>query len=137
MGQSDRIPRQFQVWRNGEEPTNQKTETMKTDTRYSVAREFTGASLTQYVARFCGEWIGAAPTRRGARILATSHRFRTAPGSFRVRPAINYKLLGTGIQLSSRRTYEATPATNQPDWQARELVFVNDVLLEKGEYFAV
>lgn len=110
---------------------------MKADSRYTVAREFTGAPRPQYVARFCGEWIGAAPTRKAARILATSHRFRTAPGSFHVRPAMDYRLAGTMIRLSTRKAYEATPATNQPNWQSRELAFVDGILLEKGEYFAV
>ncbi len=110
---------------------------MKADSRYTVAREFTGAPRPQYVTRFCGEWIGASATRKDARILATSHRFKTAPAAFRVRPAEDYQLVGTEIRLSTRKAYKAAPATNQPDWKSRELVFVDGVLLEKGEYFAV
>lgn len=43
------------------------------DARYSVTREYTGADVAQYVARFCGEWIGSAPTAEGASALTHEH----------------------------------------------------------------
>lgn len=51
-----------------------------------------------------------------------------------VRPKMNYKLLGTGIQLSKDRVYEAVVATNQPDHEEKGLIFCDEVLLEAGEY---
>ena len=30
------------------------------DDRYSIQQEYTGAAKPQWVARFCGEWIGAS-----------------------------------------------------------------------------
>ena len=51
-----------------------------------------------------------------------------------VRPKMDYKLLGTGIQLSKSKVYEAVVATNQPDYEKREAIFCGEVLLEKGEY---
>lgn len=43
------------------------------DARYSVEREFTGAPRIQYVARFCGDWIGAAALQRDAWQMARDH----------------------------------------------------------------
>ena len=52
----------------------------------------------------------------------------------RVKPKMNFKLLGTSITLNKTMTYEAVPATNQPDWEAKGLVFVNEMLLSKDDY---
>jgi hypothetical protein len=38
----------------------------KPDKRYSFAREFCGRKNPQFVARFCGEFISAHKTKRGA-----------------------------------------------------------------------
>ncbi len=52
----------------------------------------------------------------------------------KVKPNENYKLLGTNITLDKNREYVAFWATNQPAWKERGLIFVEDILLEKGEY---
>lgn len=44
--------------------------TTKKDRRFSIAREFCGHATPQFVARFCGEWIGRAATKGEARELA-------------------------------------------------------------------
>ena len=54
-----------------------------------------------------------------------------------VKPLHNYKLLGTSIVLDCKKTYDATPATNQPDWEEKGLIFVDGILLEAGEYLIV
>lgn len=57
--------------------------------------------------------------------------------SFKIRPKLDYKLLGTSLQLDKTKTYEAIWAKNQPDWEERELIFVGPepgFLLERGEY---
>lgn len=51
-----------------------------------------------------------------------------------IRPKLTYKLHGTTIVLDPESVYEATPATNQPNWEARGAVFVNEVLLERDDY---
>lgn len=62
-----------------------------------------------------------------------------------VRPVRNFKLLGTTLEWDSGKAYPMTPATNQPDWQARGAVFLahdpDDIafagpslLLERGEF---
>jgi hypothetical protein len=110
----------------------------KYDSRYTVTREFTGKAAPQFVARFCGERIGDAPTRNEARTLATNHRFdQCAAHGFDliIAPALDFKLLGTSIQVSTRKRYRASLATNQPDWQKRRAIFADEVLLESGEYF--
>ncbi len=51
------------------------------DARYTVAREYTGQTPQisglrvgeRWVARFCGDWIGAADSRPDARALADTH----------------------------------------------------------------
>lgn len=49
------------------------------DRRYTVQREWCGHIRPQWVARFCDQWIGAAPTRRSACDLAhTFHNQRLA-----------------------------------------------------------
>lgn len=45
-----------------------------TDRRYTVAKEFAGQAKPQFVARFCGEWIGAAGREAGAWLLAGTHK---------------------------------------------------------------
>jgi len=57
----------------------------------------------------------------------------------RVRPLENYELLGTGIKLDKTKVYDAVPATNQPDWKAKGLIFVDvrghfGFLLSRTEY---
>jgi hypothetical protein len=57
----------------------------------------------------------------------------------RVRPLESYKLLGTEIELDKNKVYDAVPATNQPDWETKGLIFVDDdyhfgFLLRQGEY---
>jgi hypothetical protein len=59
----------------------------------------------------------------------------------RVKPKRDYSLLGTSIVLDSTKVYDASHATNLPDWEERGLIFVHardedpvGVLLEAGEY---
>jgi hypothetical protein len=52
----------------------------------------------------------------------------------KVKPKENYHLLGTDIRLNKDKTYPATWATNQPDWQRDGKIFVNEILLNRGEY---
>jgi len=54
-----------------------------------------------------------------------------------VKPLHNYKLLGTSIQLDYKKTYKASHAENQPDWEEKGLIFVEGILLEAGEYVIV
>lgn len=44
--------------------------TIKSDRRFTVRPEYCGQRAKRFVARFCGEWIGQAKTRREARDLA-------------------------------------------------------------------
>jgi hypothetical protein len=55
----------------------------------------------------------------------------------RVKPNENYKLLGTNIVLDKDKVYQAIPAMNQPNYKAREAIFIDGVLLAKGEYTVV
>jgi hypothetical protein len=115
---------------------------MKTDSRYTISRECTGSPHgKQYVARFAREYLGATATRTEARALVTSHAFKRACDGvtdLRVIPALSYRLAGAGyVRVSSRHVYPATVAGNQPDHVKREAVFVNGILLERGEYFAI
>ena len=60
----------------------------------------------------------------------------------RVRPLENYKLLGTDIKLDKTKVYNAVHATNQPEWEDRGLIFVDDdhhfgFLLSKEDYVVV
>tara|TARA_B100001939_G_scaffold324415_1_gene316373 strand:+ start:358 stop:651 length:294 start_codon:yes stop_codon:yes gene_type:complete len=48
------------------------------------------------------------------------------PNTFVVRPRSDFRLLGSGISLSSSKTYTAIDAINQPNWESRGLVFVLD-----------
>jgi hypothetical protein len=51
-----------------------------------------------------------------------------------VRPLLAFKLLGTNLQLDPNRVYPAIQARNIPDWKEREAIWVEEILLEKGEY---
>jgi|TARA_R110002126_G_scaffold96265_1_gene225263 hypothetical protein len=46
------------------------------DDRYSIQQEYTGAAKPQWVARFCGEWIGASQFYGSALVQAVSHNAR-------------------------------------------------------------
>ena len=56
------------------------------------------------------------------------------PKIIKVRPKLAYKLLGTEIELDPNKVYDAVEARHIPGWKERELLWVNEVLLEKGEY---
>jgi hypothetical protein len=47
-----------------------------TDSRYSITIENTGAARPQYVARFCGDWIGARSTYGAALLLLAGEQAR-------------------------------------------------------------
>jgi hypothetical protein len=47
-----------------------------TDHRYAVRQEYTGHAQPQWVARFCGEWIGASQFYSSALMLAVGHNAR-------------------------------------------------------------
>ena len=68
------------------------------------------------------------------------------PNTFVVRPRSDFKLMGSGISVSSSKTYTAIDAINQPNWESRGLVFVLDAegdtgnigfLLDKHDYVVV
>ncbi len=46
------------------------------DSRYSIDSEFTGAARPQYVARFCGDWIGVRSTYGAALLLLAGEQAR-------------------------------------------------------------
>jgi hypothetical protein len=61
----------------------------------------------------------------------------------KVRPLEDYWLMGTEFKLDSTKVYDATHATNLPDWEAKGKIFVHldvedldgvAIVLEKGEY---
>lgn len=43
------------------------------DRRYRYAREYCGHATPQWVVRFCGDWLGAFPTRAKARERVAQH----------------------------------------------------------------
>jgi len=45
----------------------------KIDSRYTVGKEWTGHEAPQFVARFCGEWIGASKFYLSAVVMVTGH----------------------------------------------------------------
>jgi hypothetical protein len=47
-----------------------KTRPIKSDSRWTVTREHTGAAAPQFVIRFCGDWIDAKSTY-GAAVIRT------------------------------------------------------------------
>lgn len=60
----------------------------------------------------------------------------------KIRPKLDYKLLGTDIQLNKNKVYNAIVSTNIPEYKEKELIFVNvrgdyEFMLEKGEYIIV
>ena len=54
-----------------------------------------------------------------------------------VKPKLNYRLYATHISVSKDQTYKAIIATNQPNYKERGAIFINEILLEKGEYTIV
>jgi hypothetical protein len=57
--------------------------------------------------------------------------------TFKVRPKLAYKLLGTELQLDPEKIYEAIYAQNIPNWKERGLIFIGPdpgFLLEQNEY---
>ena len=44
------------------------------------------------------------------------------------------KLLGTDLVIEAGACVDAVPASNQPKWQERGLVFAKGILLHAGEY---
>jgi hypothetical protein len=59
------------------------------------------------------------------------------PKIIKVRPKLAYKLLGTSIELNPDKVYDAVEARHIPGWKERELLWVNEVLLERNEYVVV
>ena len=55
----------------------------------------------------------------------------------RVRPKMNFKMMGSSDTLDNTRAYMAIKATNQPDWEAKGLIWVDNFLLSKDEYDVV
>ena len=61
----------------------------------------------------------------------------------RVKPKLNYKLLGTDIVLDNTKIYPAIPASNLPEWEKTGKIFVGDnvwdcnVMLERDQYTIV
>lgn len=56
----------------------------------------------------------------------------------KILPVENFRLLGTSMCVSKEKVYDAVPATNQPNWEERRLVFLLDgedsMLLQGDEY---
>jgi hypothetical protein len=52
----------------------------------------------------------------------------------KIKPKLSFKLLGTSIQISKHKIYEASYATNQPKWKEKEKVFCEEILLERNDY---
>ncbi|HEX2842136.1 hypothetical protein [Hyphomicrobium sp.] len=44
------------------------------DRRYGIAREYCGYRKPQWVVRFYGGWVGRAPVKSAARVLARAHQ---------------------------------------------------------------
>jgi NMD protein affecting ribosome stability and mRNA decay len=55
----------------------------------------------------------------------------------RVKPKLNYQLLGTDIKLNCKKVYRATIASNIPNYKKQGFIFVSGVLLDKTEYTIV
>jgi len=47
---------------------------MKLDSHYSIRKEFCGFAKAQWVARFCGDWLGSSPKQSTAKTIASQHR---------------------------------------------------------------
>jgi len=56
-----------------------------------------------------------------------------------VKPKKNFRHIGwaTMETLDKTKTYKAIKAVNQPDWEAKGLIFIDDFLLNKDEYDVV
>lgn len=54
--------------------------------------------------------------------------------TIRVRPLLDYHLVGTNVKVSRKTIYVATIASNIPDYKERGLVFVKGILLDRSEY---
>jgi hypothetical protein len=52
-------------------------------------------------------------------------------------PKSDFELAGTDIVIKKGVPYAAVLATNQPDWEKDGKVFVNDILLARGDYDAL
>jgi hypothetical protein len=52
----------------------------------------------------------------------------------KIKPKLNYNLLGTKIRLNKNKIYNGIIATNQPNYKKAGLIFVNEILLNKKEY---
>lgn len=48
-------------------------ESGKPDTRYSIEKEFTGKAKPEYVARFCGEFIGSSQFLSAMQLRCVGH----------------------------------------------------------------
>jgi hypothetical protein len=47
---------------------------MKTDKRYTITREWCGASEPLFVVRFCGDWVGSSASRWDAEAIRDHHK---------------------------------------------------------------
>lgn len=52
----------------------------------------------------------------------------------KVKPNDDYRLLATEIRLDKEKIYDASPAENLPLCEELGLIFVEEVLLRRGEY---
>jgi hypothetical protein len=52
----------------------------------------------------------------------------------KIKPLLDFELLGTNIKLDKNKTYKATKATNQPKCDKLGLVFCKGILLNHTEY---
>ena len=52
----------------------------------------------------------------------------------KVKPNLNYKLLGTNIRLDKNKVYNGEIATNHPNYKELGLMFVGEILLDENEY---
>ena len=62
-----------------------KSHPLKSDQRYTIAREFCGHPKPRFVLRWCDEWIGSFATRRAAVVRAVGHK-STRNESLTLRP---------------------------------------------------
>ena len=62
-----------------------KSHPLKSDQRYTIAREFCGHSKPRFVLRWCDEWIGSFATRGAAVVRAVGHK-STRNESLTLRP---------------------------------------------------
>ena len=55
----------------------------------------------------------------------------------RVKPTLDFKLLGTDIKLYKNKIYDAMWATNIPFWEEKGKIFVGEILLKKEDYIII